>query len=140
MSTQVSISDDELVQIASPHVEPRIACRSQAPRDLSNNLTLIDGETSLSTTLAGDIVPSIALDVGFFHDDTRFLSHWELCVGGHQTLVLSSNTEAGFLSQIGLTTGNITRSGCWHAIKARNTTTGATRNQERSCMSIAEAK
>jgi hypothetical protein len=104
MSTQASISENELVEIPSPHVEPRIACQSQPPRQVSNNLTLIDGKTFLSTTLAGDIVPAIAPDVGFFHDDTRFLSHLELCVGGHQTLVLSSNTEKNFLSQIELTT------------------------------------
>jgi len=62
----------------------------------------------LSTTVAGDIVPAGAPDVGFFHDDTRFLSHLELRVGGQRAVVLSSNTEKTFVSQIELTTGNIT--------------------------------
>ncbi len=44
----------------------------------------------------------------FFHDDTRFLSHLELRIGGHRTVVLSSATEKTFSAQIELTTGNIT--------------------------------
>ncbi len=97
----------QLVEIPSPYVEPRIAFQAQEPRKV-NNLTLIDGKTFLSTTLAGDITPAGAPDVGFFHDDTRFLSHLELRVGGHRAVVLSASTEKTFTSQIELTTGNIT--------------------------------
>src|SRR5205823_10818609 len=61
----------------------------------------------LSTTVSGDINPPGAPDVGFFHDDTRFLSQLELRVGGHRAVVLSSSTEKTFTSQIELTTGNI---------------------------------
>jgi glycogen debranching enzyme len=107
MGTQQSISESDLVEIASPYVEPRLAFQSQVPRK-GDNLTLIDGKTFLSTNVAGDIVPAGATDVGFFHDDTRFLSHVELLVGGHGALVLSSNTEKTFASQIELSTGNIT--------------------------------
>src|SRR5438270_7425712 len=96
----------ELIEISSPYVEPRIAFQALEPRKV-NNLTLIDGKTFLSTTVAGDIVPAGAPDVGFFHDDTRFLSHLELRVGGHRAVVLSSSTEKTFASQIELTTGNI---------------------------------
>ena len=88
MSTLLAIPDDELVEIPSPHVEPRLAFLAQEPRK-ANNLTLIDGKTFLSTTVAGDIVPSGAPDVGLFHDDTRFLSHLELRVSGHRAVVLS---------------------------------------------------
>ena len=56
----------------------------------------------------GDIYPPGSPDVGFFHDDTRFLSHLELRIGGHRTVVLSSATEKTFSAQIELTTGNIT--------------------------------
>ena len=52
MSTQLSIPDEELVEIPSPHVEPRLAFLAQEPRK-GNNLTLIDGKTFLSTTVAG---------------------------------------------------------------------------------------
>ncbi|MBV8205860.1 MAG: amylo-alpha-1,6-glucosidase [Acidobacteria bacterium] len=97
----------DLIEVPSPHVEPRIAFQSLEPRKV-NNLTLIDGKTFLSTTVAGDIMPAGAPDVGFFHDDTRFLSHLELRVGGHRAVVLSSSTEKTFASQIELTTGSIT--------------------------------
>ncbi|MCI0353379.1 MAG: hypothetical protein L0Z53_28505 [Acidobacteriales bacterium] len=99
--------EGELVEIPSPHVEPRVAFQTFEPRKV-NNLTLIDGKTFLSTSVAGDISPAGAPDVGFFHDDTRFLSQLELRVGGHRTVVLSSSTERTFASQIELTTGNIT--------------------------------
>src|SRR5437764_14981178 len=89
MSTRLSIPADVLVEISTPHVEPRIAFQALEPRKV-NNLTLIDGKTFLSTTVAGDISPPGAPDVGFFHDDTRFLSRLELKIGGQRTVVLSS--------------------------------------------------
>lgn len=107
MSTKLLVPEEELVAIECPHQEPRIAFQSLEPRRVQD-LTLIDGKTFLSTTVAGDLVPAGAPDVGFFHDDTRFLSHLELRVGGHRTVVLSSSTEKTFSSQIELTTGNIT--------------------------------
>jgi glycogen debranching enzyme len=110
MSTALNsqlLDQHELVAIPSPHIEPRIAFQAFEPRKV-NNLTLIDGKTFLSTTVAGDISPAGAPDVGFFHDDTRFLSQLELRIGGHRAVVLSSSTEKTFASQIELTTGNIT--------------------------------
>jgi glycogen debranching enzyme len=97
----------ELEEIPCPYVEPRIAFQANEPRKL-NNLTLIDGKTFLSTSVAGDIAPFGAPDIGFFHDDTRFLSGLELKLEGHRAVVLSSATEKSFVSQIELTTGNIT--------------------------------
>ena len=107
MSTHHVISESELVEIPSPYVEPRIVFQAQEPRKV-NNLTLIDGKTFLSTTVAGDVVPAGAPDVGFFHDDTRFLSHAELRIDGERTVVLSSSTEKTYAAQIELTTGNMT--------------------------------
>lgn len=107
MSTLLGIPENELVEIPCPHVEPRIAYENLEPRKV-NNLTLVDGKTFLSTTVAGDIAPSGAPDVGFFHDDTRFLSQLELRVFGHRAVVLSASTEKTFVSQIELTTGNVT--------------------------------
>src|SRR5690349_16104734 len=107
MSMRLLVPPDELVEIPSPYVEPRIAFQSIEPRKV-NNLTLIDGKTFLSTTVSGDISPAGAPDVGFFHDDTRFLSHMELRVGGHRTVVLSSSTEKTFANQVELTTSTIT--------------------------------
>src|SRR5947209_18501198 len=98
MSTRLSIPEDGLVEIPSPYVEPRIAFQALEPRKV-NNLTLVDGKTFLSTTVAGDIMPAGAPDVGFFHDDTRFLSQLELRVSGHPTVVRSSSTEKTFVSR-----------------------------------------
>ncbi len=98
---------EQLVAIESPYVEPRLAHQGHEPRKV-NNLTLIDGKTFLATNVAGDIVPPGAPDVGFFHEDTRFLSHLEFKLDGHRSAVLSSSTEKTFVSQIELTTGNIT--------------------------------
>src|SRR5215469_6044021 len=107
MSAKLIIPQSELVEITAPYPEPRLAYQSAEPRKV-NNLTLIDGKTFISTTVAGDIMPPGAPDVGFFHDDTRFLSRLELRVGGYRTVVLSSNTEQTFSAQIELTTGKST--------------------------------
>ena len=107
MSVKLSVLSTELIEIAAPYPEPRIVYQSTEPRK-ANNLTLIDGKTFLSTTLAGDIMPPGAPDVGLFFDDTRFLSQLELRVGGYRTVVLSSSTEKTLSSQIELTTGQTT--------------------------------
>ena len=93
----------ELVEVPSPYRDSKLAVHVPVPREVEN-LTLIDGKTFLATRLAGDIVSPGAPDVGFFHDDTRFLSYLELRVAGRPTMVLSSNTEKTFASQIELTT------------------------------------
>jgi len=107
MSAKLIIAQSELVEIVAPYPEPRLVYQNAEPRKV-NNLTLIDGKTFLSTTIAGDIMPPGAPDVGFFHDDTRFLSRLELRVDGYRTVVLSSSTEQTFSSQIELTTGKST--------------------------------
>ncbi len=107
MSAKLSIAHSELVEISPPYPEPRLVYQNAEPRKV-NNLTLIDGKTFLSTTISGDIMPPGAPDVGFFHDDTRFLSRLELRVDGYRTVVLSSSTEQTFASQIELTTGKST--------------------------------
>src|ERR1700761_4867646 len=107
MSTFLTIPDEQLVEIPSPFLEPRLAFQELEPRKV-DNLTLIDGKTFSATNVGGDIYPPGSPDVGFFHDDTRFLSHLELRIGGHRGVVLSSSTEKTFAAQIELTTGNIT--------------------------------
>src|SRR5215467_6414503 len=104
MSAKLVVPHSELVEIAAPYPEPRLLYQTAEPRKV-NNLTLIDGKTFISTTVAGDIMPPGAPDVGFFHDDTRFLSRLELRVDGYRTVVLCSSTEQTFASQIELTTG-----------------------------------
>src|SRR5690349_18199745 len=104
MSTSTKIPEHALVPIASPYGDHR-EFQVMGPRKV-DNLTLIDGKTFLSTRTSGDIAPNGAPDVGFFHDDTRFLSFMELRIGALRTVLLSSNTEKTFLSQVELTTSN----------------------------------
>jgi glycogen debranching enzyme len=106
MNSQPLSLEKELVPIAPPSEEPRLVFQTPVSRKV-DNLTLIDGKAFLSTTVSGDIVPPGAPDVGFFHDDTRFLSHLELRVSGQPVIVLSSSTERTFVSQIELTTASI---------------------------------
>ncbi len=82
--------------------EPKIVYSSHRPHKV-DNLTLIDGRTFLASTIAGDIMPPGAPDVGFFSYDTRFLSQLELKVGGQNTILLSSSTERTYASQIEMT-------------------------------------
>src|SRR6478752_8715864 len=107
MNTLVRLPPEELEEVGCPYPEPQLGFLVHEPRKV-NNLTLIDGKTFLSTTVSGDIMPPGAPDVGFFHDDTRFLSRLELRVDGYRTVVLSSSTEQTFASQIELTTGRST--------------------------------
>jgi len=106
MSTATRIPIEELEEVPSPYPEAQLGFLVHEPRKV-NNLTLIDGKTFLSTTVAGDITPAGAPDVGFFHDDTRFLSRLELKIGGQRTVVLSSSTERTFASKIELTTSTL---------------------------------
>ena len=92
MSTLPTISDEELVAIPSPFQEPRVAYKELEPRKV-DNLTLIDGKTFSATSVAGDIYPPGSPDVGFFHDDTRFLSHLELHNRRTSRGGVSSSTE-----------------------------------------------
>lgn len=82
--------------------EPKIAYRTQLPHK-TDDLTLIDGRTFLASTVAGNIAPPGAPDVGFFSCDTRFLSQLELKVGGQAMILLSSSTERTYASKIEMT-------------------------------------
>lgn len=95
---------------AGPEVEleAREQEPSEPPRRL-NNLSLLDGKTFSATTLAGDIAPANAGDVGLFHRDTRFLSYLELLVDGHRTVVLSSSTQGNLYAQIEMATSTLVR-------------------------------
>ncbi|HUX67444.1 MAG TPA: glycogen debranching N-terminal domain-containing protein [Terriglobales bacterium] len=106
MESGLELNWSELEVVATPHEQPRSVLAAGEPRRV-NNLTLIDGKTFLATALAGDIAPPGSTDVGLFHQDTRFLSHWELRVNGHRAVVLSAANQQNILAQIELTTTNI---------------------------------
>lgn len=55
------------------------------------------------TNRLGDIAPAGARDMGFFREDTRFLSHLELFVAGGPPVVLSTQASTDYVTQIDLT-------------------------------------
>lgn len=94
--------EDARLQPADCPPEPKVAYKTQVPHK-TDDLTLIDGRTFLACTVAGNIMPPGAPDVGFFSNDTRFLSQLELKVGGQATILLSSSTERTYASKIEMT-------------------------------------
>src|SRR6185437_139777 len=89
-ATKMPTSDEQLsydgvrLQPAECPPEPKIAYRAQLPHK-TDDLTLIYGRTFLASTVAGNIMPPGAPDVGFFSSDTRFLSQLELKVGAEES-------------------------------------------------------
>ncbi len=108
MNAHVPIAIHELEEIPPPRLAQQQLVPTLEGYHKRDDLTLIDGKTFLSTNIAGDIMPSGAADVGFFYQDTRFLSHLELRVNGRHAIVLSSSTENTFASQIELTAARAT--------------------------------
>ncbi|HLY42591.1 MAG TPA: glycogen debranching N-terminal domain-containing protein [Terracidiphilus sp.] len=91
----------ELRQIPAPP-EPRIAYPE--PHLWATEITaLVRGKTFLATDLSGNVVPPGHPNVGFFCDDTRFLSHLHLRVNGHPAVVLSSNTSEANATRVEMT-------------------------------------
>ena len=64
---------------------------------------LVRGKTFLATDLAGNVTPPGHPNVGFFHDDTRYLSQLQLLVNGHPAVVLSSNTSDAYATRVEMT-------------------------------------
>lgn len=94
---------DVSLQPADCPTEPKIAYGSNLQSEKRTHLTLIDGRTFLASTVAGDIVPPGAPDIGFFSYDTRFLSQLELKVEKQKMVLLSSSTERTYASRIEMT-------------------------------------
>jgi glycogen debranching enzyme len=83
-------------------IEPHIAYPEP---HLSNIdlLALIRGKTFSTSNHKGNIMPAGAPHVGFFFDDTRYLSQLDLCINGSPPVVLSYSTEGAYASRIELT-------------------------------------
>ena len=77
---------------------------SQAPESTGvEKLTLKKGDLFAVTNRLGDIAPAGARDLGFFREDTRFLSHLKLSVQGGPAVCLSTQTSTDYVTQIDLT-------------------------------------
>lgn len=91
----------DLHEVPAPP-EPRVAYPE--PHLWATEITaLVRGKTFLATDLSGNVVPPGHPNVGFFCDDTRFLSHLQLRVNGHPAVVLSSNTSDANATRVEMT-------------------------------------
>ncbi len=91
----------ELHEIPAPP-EPRTAYPE--PHLWTTDVTaLVHGKTFLASDLGGNVVPPGHPNVGFFYDDTRYLSYLQLKVNGHPPVVLSSNTSDGISTRVEMT-------------------------------------
>ena len=90
----------ELIPAPAPP-EPKVAYPQ--PLLSAELLALIRGNTFFAAHRHGNVLPPGAPNVGLFHADTRFLSHLELRVNGHQPGVLSATTIGSDASRIDLT-------------------------------------
>src|SRR5260370_11433076 len=60
------------------------------------------GSLFLVTTRQGDVDPPGARELGLFHSDTRFLSHYKLDIGSNRPVGLSAETSHGAYNQVDL--------------------------------------
>lgn len=77
-------------------------CDLSAP--YSANLVLKEGNLFFLTDARGNVPGGGRTELGLFHEDTRYLSQWELVVLDHKPSVLSSHANRVFCNQIDLTT------------------------------------
>jgi glycogen debranching enzyme len=69
----------------------------------SKVLAIKEGETFLYSDIAGNLDDRREYGHGFYHRDTRFLSHFHLKVSGRDPILLSSSSERAYMSYVDLT-------------------------------------
>jgi glycogen debranching enzyme len=69
----------------------------------SKVLSIKEGETFLYSDIAGNLDDRHEYGHGFYHRDTRFLSHFRMKVSGRDPILLSSSSERAYMSYIDLT-------------------------------------
>ncbi|MGH2572009.1 MAG: amylo-alpha-1,6-glucosidase [Actinomycetota bacterium] len=69
----------------------------------SQVLAVKEGETFLYSNLAGDLDDRKENGHGFYHRDTRFLSHFRMKLSGRDPVLLSSSAERSYMSYADLT-------------------------------------
>ncbi len=77
-----------------------VDCRHGA--SVQDALVLKHGRVFLLLNERGDVAPPGHCGLGFFHDDTRMLSHYELVLAGAPATVLSSQVVRMYGSQVDL--------------------------------------
>ena len=81
-------------------VEPSVQVVADLP---SRVLAIKEGEAFLYCDTEGNLSDRHELGLGFYHQDTRHLSHFMLRVSGRDTVLLSSSAERGYMSYVDLT-------------------------------------
>jgi len=66
-------------------------------------LAIKEGETFLYSDVAGNLDDRREFGHGFYHRDTRFLSHFRMKVSGRDPILLSSSSERAYMSYVDLT-------------------------------------
>ncbi len=66
-------------------------------------LALVRGKTFFTANHKGNLMPPGAPHIGFFCDDTRYLSQLDLMINGHPPVPLSCSTEGAYAARIELT-------------------------------------
>jgi glycogen debranching enzyme len=66
-------------------------------------LAIKEGETFLYSDVAGNLDDRREYGHGFYHRDTRFLSHFRMKVSGRDPILLSSSSERAYMSYVDLT-------------------------------------
>ncbi len=69
----------------------------------SKVLAIKEGETFLYSDIAGNLDDRREYGHGFYHRDTRFLSHFRMQVSGRDPVLLSSSSERAYMAYVDLT-------------------------------------
>ncbi|HEY7282145.1 MAG TPA: amylo-alpha-1,6-glucosidase [Actinomycetota bacterium] len=69
----------------------------------SRTLAIKEGETFLYTDTEGNLDDRKELGLGFYHRDTRFLSHFLLKIEGRPPVLLSSSSDRAYMAHVDLT-------------------------------------
>ena len=84
-----------------PPPEPKVAY-PEPPLGSSGLMALIHGSTFFAATEDGALMPPGSPSIGLFHQDTRFLSHYELRTNGQAPALLSCSSTGADLARVGL--------------------------------------
>lgn len=68
-----------------------------------SSLSVLDGSTFVVSDRHGDVIPGAGHELGFFAEDTRFISRWILRIGDTPLELLSLNQASHFDAQFFLT-------------------------------------
>ena len=95
-------------EIPSPEAQPEAPVPGEGVPPLladfaSKILAIKEGETFLYSDVSGNLDDRREYGHGFYHRDTRFLSHFRMKISGRDPILLSSSSERAYMSYVDLT-------------------------------------